>query len=285
MGYISIKDNKQDYYGLVRKSDLLLRAEFPDLETTIYQTDKDDFVIYIKNKKVDFETVEHEFEKSIRPIFVPLKLSLKKPKDHTKIITNLEDKDIPKGLQGVLMQKFRWADMLMSKFPDINFYKISDEPGILHIHIANYWIKEKTSKKYQFLTRFQEGKLVDFLRKYQSGLEFRIHIDELIEPPPHKRALLHLFAILHRQNQLPETSKFRLGAKDKCQQQDFDDRVNAHQLPLHSMRENPDVCIPSILFLASDKYSASIHCRRQANTRQFLWFCFPIFLHRHHLFP
>ncbi|MBP2831795.1 hypothetical protein J8281_06300 [Aquimarina sp. U1-2] len=186
MGLISIENNNQGYYGLVRKTDLLLRAEFPYLETTIYQKENEDFVIHLKNRKVDFQAVEHEFEKSIRPIFVPLKLSLKKPGGKSKIIAQLQDKDIPKGLQGVLMPKSKWADMLMSKFPNINFYKISDEAGIVHIHIANYWIEDKNGKKYQFLNRFQEGKLVDFLKKHQSGVEFRIHIDELEEPPPQK---------------------------------------------------------------------------------------------------
>lgn len=187
MGHISIENNKQDYYGLVRKTDLLLRAEFPYLETTIYQTENEDFVIHLKNRKVDFQAIEHEFEKSIRPIFVPLKVSLKKPKGKSKIIVQLEDKDIPKGLQGILMPKHKWADMLMSKFPNINFYKISDEAGLVHIHIANYWIEEKNGKKkYQFLNRFQEDKLVDFLKKHQSGMEFKIHIDELEEPPPEK---------------------------------------------------------------------------------------------------
>ncbi|MEX0287949.1 MAG: hypothetical protein AB3N14_02470 [Flavobacteriaceae bacterium] len=189
MGYISIENNKQYYHGLVRKTDLLLRAEFPYLETTIYQTENERFVIHLKNKKIDFETIDHEFEKSIRPIFVPLKLSLRKPKGKPRIIAQLEDKDIPKGLQGILMPKHKWADMLMSKFPNINFYKISDEDGIVHIHIANYWIEEKNGRrKYQFLTRFQESKLVDFLKKHQSGMEFRIHIDELDEPPSEKNS-------------------------------------------------------------------------------------------------
>tara|TARA_R110002111_G_scaffold85992_4_gene134738 strand:+ start:1 stop:1587 length:1587 start_codon:yes stop_codon:yes gene_type:complete len=74
----------------------------------------------------------------------------------------------------------------MSKFPNINFYKIIDEPGVLNIHIANYWIEQDSIRKLQFLTRFEEGNLVDFLKRYQSGLEFRIHIDELENPPIQK---------------------------------------------------------------------------------------------------
>ncbi len=51
MDYISIENNKQDYYGLVHKTDLLLRAEFQDLEITIYHTENEKFVIHLKNKK------------------------------------------------------------------------------------------------------------------------------------------------------------------------------------------------------------------------------------------
>lgn len=186
MGYISIKNNEKKNYGLVRKTDLNLRAKYPELKTLIHQTSDGSFVIHIKNRKIDFVTIEEEFEKSIKPIFLPVTISKRKPKDKTKLVPSLEDKDIPKGLQGVLMPMSRWADMLMSKFPNINFYKIIDEPGILNIHIANYWIEQDGIRKLQFLTRFEEGNLVDFLKGYQSGLEFRIYIDKLENPPIQK---------------------------------------------------------------------------------------------------
>ncbi|HBC04961.1 MAG TPA: hypothetical protein DC015_12425, partial [Aequorivita sp.] len=183
MSYITIKNDEQKNYGLVRKTDLNLRAKYPELQTFIYQTSDDSFIIYIKNRKVDFGTIEEEFEKSIKPIFLPVAISTRKPKGKTKLIPSLEDRDIPNGMQGVLMPMSRWADMLMSKFPHINFYKITDEQGILNIHIANYWIEQNGIRKKQFLTRFQEGNLIDFLKRHQSGLEFRIHIDELDSPP------------------------------------------------------------------------------------------------------
>ncbi len=186
MSYTSIKNDEQKNYGLVRKTDLNLRAKYPELKTLIHQTSDGSFVIYIKNRKVDFVTIEEEFEKSIKPIFLPVKISKRKPKYKTKLVPSLEDRDIPKGLQGVLMPMARWADILMSKFPNVNFYKIIDEPGILNIHIANYWIEQDRTRKKQFLTRLEEEKLVNFLKKYQSGLEFRIHIDELESPPTQK---------------------------------------------------------------------------------------------------
>lgn len=186
MSYISIKNDEQKNYGMVRKTDLNLRAKYPELQTLIHQTSDGSFIIHIKNRKIDFVTIEEEFEKSIKPIFLPVTISTRKPRCKTKVIPSLEDKDIPKGLQGVLMPMSRWADMLMSKFPSINFYKIIDEPSVLNIHIANYWIEQDGIKKLQFLTRFEEGKLVDFLKRYQSGLEFRIHIDELENPPIQK---------------------------------------------------------------------------------------------------
>ncbi|WP_430905591.1 hypothetical protein [Maribacter sp. 2-571] len=183
MDYIEIKNEKQIHYGLVRKTDLDLRAEYPELHTVIYQIEDDSFVIHIKNRKVDYNRIETEFEKSIKPILVPIVLSLQKPKGKFKILSSLEDADIPKGLQGVLMPKFRWADMLMSKFSKINFYKISDEAGMVNIHIGNYWSKSGSTRKYHFLTKVQKEQLVDFLEKYQSGIDFRIYIDELDSAP------------------------------------------------------------------------------------------------------
>tara|TARA_R110000744_G_scaffold380532_1_gene501832 strand:- start:3103 stop:5025 length:1923 start_codon:yes stop_codon:yes gene_type:complete len=183
MGYISIKNDEQKNYGLIRKADLNLRSKYPELQTVIYQTLDDSFVIQITNRKVDLVAVEQEFEKSIKPIFLRVVLSKRKPRRKIILVPSLEDKDIPKGMQGVLMPIFRWADMLMSKFPYINFYKITDEQGILNIHIANYWIEKNGSRKLQFLTRYQEGTLIDFLRRYKSGLEFRIYVDELENSP------------------------------------------------------------------------------------------------------
>lgn len=183
MRYISIKNDEQKNYGLIRKADLNLRSKYPELQTVIYQTLDDSFVIQIKNRKVDLVTVEQEFEKSIKPIFLRVSLSKRKPKRKVTLVPSLEDKDIPKGMQGILMSMSRWANMLMSKFPYINFYKITDERGVLNIHIANYWIEQNGIRKFQFLTRYQEGTLTDFLRRYKSGLEFRIYVDELENPP------------------------------------------------------------------------------------------------------
>ncbi|ARN78887.1 hypothetical protein BST97_13310 [Nonlabens spongiae] len=185
MNYIEIKNEKRLHHGIVRKTDLNLRAEFPELQTIIYQVEDDSFVIQIKNRKVDYHKIEAEFEKSIKPILVPINLSRKKPKEKFKILSSLEDVDIPKGLQGVLMPKFRWADMLMSKFPGINFYKISDEPGVVNIHIANYWYQSNSMKKYQFLTKNQKEDLVEFLKNYKSGIDFRIYVDELDSASDH----------------------------------------------------------------------------------------------------
>lgn len=183
MDCTEIKNEKQIFYGLVRKTDLDLRAEFPELQTVIYQIEDDSFIIHIKNRKIDYKDIEAKFEKSIKPFFIPVVISHKKPKGKFKILSTLNDVDIPKGLQGVLMPKFRWADMLMSKFPEINFHKISDESGIVNIHIANYWTKSNSKKEYHFLTRVQKEKLIDFLKKYQSGIDFRIYIDELDDLP------------------------------------------------------------------------------------------------------
>ena len=78
MSYITIKNDEQKNYGLVRKTDLNLRAKYPELQTFIYQTSDDSFIIYIKNRKVDFGTIEEEFEKSIKPIFLPVAISTRK---------------------------------------------------------------------------------------------------------------------------------------------------------------------------------------------------------------
>ncbi len=55
--------------GAVRRSDLYLRADYPELETVIYRIDESQFLIYSKDFPEDFESFNREFNDSIRLIF------------------------------------------------------------------------------------------------------------------------------------------------------------------------------------------------------------------------
>ncbi len=169
--------------GPVRRADLYLRAEYPEFETTIYRIEQNRFLIYIENLKKDFDVINVQFEKKLKPLLTRAKLTKKKPKIFLEIIPSMSDSEISKGLEGILMTKSEWINLLAIKFPTINFYKITDDTGVINIHIANYRIKEGDTTKYVFLDKSSRRLLEDFIYQYKSPMGFNIVIDEFEDKP------------------------------------------------------------------------------------------------------
>ena len=174
---------KANNIGPVRRVDLHLRAEYPEFQTTIYRMTADDFLIHIKNLKVDFETINKEFEEKIKPILTRVKLTKKVPNNYLEIVPSMLDTEISKGLEGILMTKSEWIKLLAVKFPKIHFYKITDDVGVVNIHIANYKVKKGNTTQYVFLDKFSKQALEEFIDNYKSPMEFNIIVDEFDSKP------------------------------------------------------------------------------------------------------
>lgn len=169
--------------GPTRRTDLSLRAEHPDIKTTIYRIDDKSFQIYCENLKIDFEEFNENFEYAIRIIGSNVTLTNVPPIKFLEIIPNIKDNEISKNFEGVPMSKVMLFNLLHSKFPDINFYKMDDEAGIVNIYIANYKIYAKKQKKYIFLNKFQRKNLESFLDGFKSNISFNIIEEEFEEKP------------------------------------------------------------------------------------------------------
>lgn len=169
--------------GPIRRADLNLRAEYPEYKTTIYRIEKNDFLIHIENTKQDFESIKTHFEERLKPILTRVRLAKKKPNIYLEIIPSMLDSEISKGLEGILMTKSEWINLLDLKFPKINFYKITDHTGVINIHIANYKIKEGNTTKLVFLDKYSKQQLESFFNNHKSPLEFNIVIDEFENKP------------------------------------------------------------------------------------------------------
>jgi len=169
--------------GPARRTDLSLRAEYPDLKTTIYRIDSRRFQIHCENLKTDFEEFNNNFEHSICIIGSNVELTQAPPDKFLEIIPKIQDNEISKNFEGVPMSKVTLFNLLNSKFPDINFYKMDDDKGIVNIHIANYYIQEEKIKKFIFLNKFQKQNLESFLEGFKSNISFNIIVEEFDEKP------------------------------------------------------------------------------------------------------
>lgn len=110
--------------GTVRRTDLRLRSIYPKLVTTIFCIEENNYLIYISNPPDDFEELEKRFMDSIRQLTVPAKRTNLKPPKFDEIIPKIEDADISKGFEGVMITKGELLNLLMSKFPNIFFTDI-----------------------------------------------------------------------------------------------------------------------------------------------------------------
>jgi len=174
---------KSDNIGPIRRADLSLRGEYPEFKTTIYRIEENKFLIHIPKIRKRLEAIKRHFKQNIKPILTPVELTNIKPKKYIEIIPSMTDKEISLGLEGLLMSKMDWMKLLVSKFPRINFYKITDDDGVVNIHIANYKEKKGKTTKFIFLDVFNKKALEDFLKSHNSPINFNVIVDNFEQSP------------------------------------------------------------------------------------------------------
>lgn len=169
--------------GTVRRTDLYLRTKYPELETTIYRINNESFVIYCKNLTENFEDFKKKFKNEIKLVFAPVEVVKKIPKKYQEIIPEILDNEISKNFEGIGMSKITLFNLLHSKFPEVNFYKLDDDSGVVNIYIANYSVNKRNTKHLIFLNKFQEKALEKFLVGLNSDVKFNIIVKEFSEKP------------------------------------------------------------------------------------------------------
>lgn len=185
-------ENTASYYGSVRRTDLRFRADYPDVQTTIYNINGEEFVIKCDNLEGDFEIIKGIFHNSIRPITLPISLSLDTPKEFVDVIPNMSDKDISKNFEGLLFNKAGFLNLLMLKFPNIHFYKIEEnDSGEVIIYTASFEEKNGGTTNYVFLSNSDRQKVEDFLINLKVRVQFKV-VDEQVDQPPTLSAPEHL---------------------------------------------------------------------------------------------
>lgn len=163
-----------NYTGYVRRIDLHLRGIYPELTTIIYQTEEQKFLIYCEDVHGDFEDFRNNFNGTIRFIATPVDVSLEKPTKYLRTIDAIEDKEIPKRFEGVIMNLGQFFNTLQAKFPNIYFHKIKDDGGLITIYTATFEEKIGNDVYLRFLNNDQRRELEKFLNELNWPIKFLI---------------------------------------------------------------------------------------------------------------
>ncbi|WP_333627505.1 hypothetical protein [Sphingobacterium siyangense] len=172
-----------DLTGIIRRTDFDFRAEYPEISTTIYEISKNSFVIYCATPIDNFEERNDYFEYSIKPMTAPVRLTLVKPDTFLQKIRPIQDDEIAKGFEGISLSESGLFNLLLSKFPDINFDKIQIDrsTGKITVFTIQRIIHDTMGRTHHFLSTVQREKLTAFIHGLKLAQEFDIVDHELTD--------------------------------------------------------------------------------------------------------
>jgi len=161
--------------GATRRTDLYLRANYPEIKTTIYRVDSSSFQIHCENYKADFLKFRTEFHNSIKPMTVPVEVVEKAPKEYIEVIPAIKDNEISKNFEGIFMSKSSLLNLLKSKFPNTTLYKVeTTDAGEVSIYFQKYTVQNKNVKSYIFLNKQDRIKIEKFLKDLGTDINFKL---------------------------------------------------------------------------------------------------------------
>jgi len=166
--------------GTTRRTDLYLRADYPEIKTTIYRVDSRSFQIHCENYRGDFLKFREEFHNSIKPLFVPVDIVKDAPENYIEIIPPIKDNEISKNFEGIFMQQFSLLNLLKSKFPNTTLHRLeTTNPGEVTIYFKKYTVQKGNVKSLVFLNKLDRNKIEKFLDDFNTDINFILVEEEL----------------------------------------------------------------------------------------------------------
>lgn len=169
--------------GIARRTDLNLRSEYPDLRTTIYKLSEDRFEILCDGIDGDFLEFSKHFDNAIKSFTAPVVVTQIRPSAFLEIIPPISDKEISKGFEGMSMSIVIFRNILIAKFPKINFTRIEQEFPKIIIYTANYVEDIPDGKVYHFTSLADKQLLEFFLAGLKMPLPFEIKDEDVTDLP------------------------------------------------------------------------------------------------------
>ncbi|BDU25217.1 hypothetical protein FLGSB24_19610 [Flavobacterium sp. GSB-24] len=178
---------EMSFKGVIKRADLNLRGEYPQMSTSIYQISDSNFVIYCQNVGDNFQDIVENFNHSIRPISVPVTVVKEAPLEFQEIIDPIEDSAISKGFEGMYLSAVMLFNLLLSKFPSVRFYKIETVQTGVKIFTARHVLNDGQSTTHKFLSIGERSKVENFLKGMNLPFDFEVvdqHMEEEIDDFP-----------------------------------------------------------------------------------------------------
>lgn len=200
-----------NYQGPVRRTDLYLRTVYPDVITTIYQINEQQFLIKCDNVEGDFSKFKEEFNYSIRLIDTSVEVVENTPNEFIQIVPNISDKKISENFEGIQLSKAGLLNLLISKFPNVHFFKIEDGARTATIYTAAFKGQEGTGTYCRFLNNADREKIQQFLDSFKLPIVFTIQEEEVEKPETlksfdHVSSVHFIYAANFKRNNVSEFS-------------------------------------------------------------------------------
>lgn len=103
----------------VRRTDVMLRAEYPQLQTRIFEIGTSTYRIVFDKAVLNANTIRSTFHKKIRPLTLQVDVSNDLPPQFIREIPPIIDHEISKGFAGLSLTESDVHTILASKYPDL----------------------------------------------------------------------------------------------------------------------------------------------------------------------
>lgn len=161
----------------VQRTDLALRARYPQLETRIFQVGAFEYRIVFDDAILRADVIREEFANSIRPITVPVDVSNEVPSNFLREIRPLADHQIAFGFAGLPFTRDDLRTVLYGKFPRLP--NLTSVDNVRHPTLTLAFERELTLEEKKSVTTFFE--------RWESGwpIEFAVatSAEKLTTPP------------------------------------------------------------------------------------------------------
>src|SRR5208337_2588390 len=132
-----------DYHGWIRRIDLSLRTRYPNLETRIFETAPNRYVIVFDRTLLDAVAIREEFD-SIRFVTTNAVVANDVPERYLREITPLGDEEIARDFAGIPFTQGDLSNLLAAQFPNLPITAVRDggDPMTITIELSESISKE-----------------------------------------------------------------------------------------------------------------------------------------------
>lgn len=114
----------------VRRTDLFLRCDYPELETESYKIDPQEYVIRCVGFEGDFKGISNKFDREIRQMGSPVVLSQTIPDEYQEKLTPIPFGDPVDGFRASVSTGPEIKAFVEAYYPDTEILEIIHHPGI-----------------------------------------------------------------------------------------------------------------------------------------------------------